>query len=173
MDAPIANTPTRSGAGWAALLLIELVVGYEWLASGLAKIANGNFPHGLRAALAGMSGSAPHWYSSFLSSVVEPHAVAFGYAIESAELAVGVVLAGAALLAMRGVRVPVVLRTAALAAGLVLATAFELANGGTFGLRLASDSFGEGVDLETVMMAAQLALLVPCIAALRARRRRA
>jgi hypothetical protein len=170
MDVPITPVRNRGGA-LAAVLLVELAVGYEWLASGLAKIAHGDFPAGLRAALAELSDGAPRWYGAFLSSVVEPHAAAFGYAIEGAELAVGGVLVAAAFLAMRGIRVSPAVRAAALAAGIFLAVNFELANGGTFGLRLASDSFDEGVDLDTIMVAAQLALLVPCIAALRGSRR--
>lgn len=170
MDVPVTPVRNRGGA-LAAVLLVELAVGYEWLASGLAKVAHGDFPRGLRAALAEMSDGAPHWYGSFLSSVVEPHAAAFGYAIEAAELAVGGVLVAAAFLAMRGVRVSPALRAAALAVGLVLAVNFELANGGSFGLRLASDSFDEGVDLDTIVIAAQLALLVPVVAALRTGRR--
>lgn len=172
MDVP-AITPVRNrGGAVAALLLVELAVGYEWLASGLAKVKHGNFPGGLRAALDEMSAGAPHWYGAFLTHVVEPRAALFGYAIESAELAVGCVLVVAAFLAMRGTRVSPAVRAAALAVGLFLAANFELANGGGFGLHLASDSFDEGVDLDTIMVAAQLALLVPCIAALRARKRR-
>jgi hypothetical protein len=169
MDVPIVPVRNRGGA-LAAVLLVELAVGYEWLASGLAKIAHGDFPAGLRAALADMSDGAPRWYGSFLARAVEPHATAFGYAIEAAEVAVGCVLVTAALLATRGIRVSPALRAAALAVGLFLAVNFELASGGSFGLRLASDSFDEGVDLDTIMVAAQLALIVPCIAALRTRR---
>jgi hypothetical protein len=56
---------------------------------------------------------------------------------------------------------------AALIAGIVMVANFELANGGTFGLRLASDSFDEAVDLDTVMIASQLALLVALAPAFR------
>ena len=171
MDVPLTPARNRGGAV-AAVILIELAVGYEWLASGLAKVAHGDFPGGLRAALEAMSAGAPAWYGRFLSSAVEPHAAIFGYAIETAELAVGCVLVGAAFLALRGIRVSPALRAAALAVGLVLAVNFELAHGGSFGLRLASDSFDEGVDLDTIMVAAQLALLVPVIAALQASARR-
>ena len=55
--------------------------------------------------------------------------------------------------------------------GIVLVANFELANGGSFELRLAADSFDEGVDLDTVMVAAQLALLVALTPALRRRAR--
>ena len=169
MDIPVTPVRNRGGA-LAAVLLVELAVGYEWLASGLAKIAHGDFPAGLRSALAEMSDGAPHWYGSFLARVVVPHAPAFGYAIEAAELAVGAVLVAAAILAMRGIRVSPAVRAAVLAVGLFLAVNFELANGGSFGLQLASNSFDEGVDLDTLLIGVQLALLVPAAAAFRRRR---
>ena len=171
MDVPLTTPVRNSGGALAAVLLVELAVGYEWLASGLAKVAHGDFPAGLGDALREMAAGAPHWYGTFLGSVVEPHAALFAYAIEAAEVAVGGILVAASFLAMRGIRVSPVLRAAALGVGLVLAVNFELANGGSFGMRLASDSFDEGVDLDTIMVAAQLALLVPCIAAIRRRSR--
>lgn len=168
----------RSGAAPAALLLVQVAVGYEWLVSGLSKLARGDFPSGLRGALAELSPQAPSWYRAFLAGVVEPHARAFGYAIELSELAVGIVIAGAAfaLLLVESrlcTRIRRRLRLATGAAalvGLVLLVDFELAGGGGFGMRLASDSFDEGVDLDTLLIGVQLALLVPAAAAFRRRR---
>ena len=63
------------------------------------------------------------------------------------------------------------LLTAALLAGLVLAVNFALANGSSFGLGLAQDSFDEGIDLDTMLVGLQLALLVFALAGVgRARR---
>jgi uncharacterized membrane protein YphA (DoxX/SURF4 family) len=163
---PAVGNARRSGAA-VALLLVQLVVGYEWLVSGAAKIVNGDFPGGLAGALAELAQTSPAWYAGFLTGTVAPHAEAFGYAIETAELLAGLVLVGAAVAALRGGRphrVAEAATTAALLVGLVLATCFELANGGTFGTRLAADSFDEGVDLDTVVVALQLALLVPRLA---------
>ena len=108
-----------------------------------------------------------------------PHAAAFGHLIEFAELAIGIVLVGVACAELAfGTRLTRQmsrrlrrLAIAALAAGIVMVANFELANGGSFGLRLAADSFDEGVDLDTVMVAAQLALLVALAPALRRRPR--
>lgn len=158
-----------------ALALVLLAVGYEWLVSGFSKLANGDFAHGLAAELGDMAGQAPAWYGDFLRSAIVPHAATFGYLIEFAELAAGIVLVGVALaeltagarLSSRLSRFLRRLAVAALAVGIVLVVNFELANGGGFGLQLASDSFDEGVDLDTVMLAAQLALLVAFIPALR------
>jgi hypothetical protein len=164
---------TRSSVG-VALLLVQIVVGYEWLVSGLTKIAHGDFPAGLHDALGDFVRTSPHWYSGFLTGVVEPHARAFAYAIEWSELAVGaILLAVAALSLRRGSAPPRWLGQATAAAvgvGLLLAVDFELANGGGFGTGLASDSFDEGVDLDTIMVALQLALLVPLAGGLLRRR---
>lgn len=151
-----------------ALSLVQVVIGYEWLVSGLSKIENGNFARGLAAQLGDLGKTAPTWYGHFLRTDIVPHAAAFGYLIEFAELAVGIVLVGVAVTElavgprlnrrlMKGLRR---LTIAALVIGIVMVANFELANGGSFGLHLAADSFDEGVDLDTIMVAAQLALLV-------------
>jgi hypothetical protein len=99
---------------------------------------------------------------------VIPHAVAFGYAIEIAELAVGIVLLMGVLRlpALIGRYVPVA-TAAALVVGIALAANFALANGSSFGLRLATDSFDGGIDLDTMLVGLQLALLVFALAAVR------
>jgi len=73
-----SGTLGRSSAAVVALLLVQVVIGYEWLVSGLTKIVHGDFPSGLAAELQDMSKAAPAWYRSFLDSAVIPHAVAFG-----------------------------------------------------------------------------------------------
>src|SRR5262245_59716627 len=75
-----------------ALALVQVVIGYEWLVSGYSKIANGDFAHGLGAQLADMAKESPPWYRHFLDTAIAPHAMTFGYLIEFAELAVGIVL---------------------------------------------------------------------------------
>jgi hypothetical protein len=60
---------------------------------------------------------------------------------------------------------------AALVAGILLAANFALANGSTFGLRLAHDSFDEGIDLDSLLVGLQLALLVFALACARSVRR--
>lgn len=173
-----AGDRDRPSAPVVALSLVQLAVGYEWLVSGLSKLANGDFAHGLAAQLHDFAKVAPPWYGHFLTSAIVPNAVAFGYLIELAELAVGLVLVGVAFASLapgahlggRARRFLQQLAVGALAGGIVMAANFELANGGSFGLRLAADSFDEGVDLDTVMVAAQLALLVALAPALRRRR---
>jgi thiosulfate dehydrogenase [quinone] large subunit len=166
------RTYERSSAAVVALLLIQVCIGYEWLVSGLTKIVHGDFPAGLAAELEDMSKAAPAWYRGFLDGAVIPHAVAFGYAIEIAELAVGIVLLLAVLrLPTRIARFMPVATAAALVVGLVLAVNFALANGSSFGLGLAQDSFDEGIDLDTLLVGLQLALLVFALAGVRRVRR--
>lgn len=154
------------------LILVQVVLGYEWLVSGTTKIVHGDFPSGLAGAVGHMGKHAPSLYAGFLSDVVEPHAHLFGYAIEWTELLTGAVLIVTGAILLRNPYAPawVGLATAGAAlAGLVLAVNFELANGGGFGLRLGAESFEEGVDLDTLMVALHLALLVPAVRLLRGR----
>jgi thiosulfate dehydrogenase [quinone] large subunit len=140
--------------GTIALLLVQIVLGYEWLVSGLTKVVRGGFPQGLGAELKDMSESAPGWYGHFLTSVVVPHAQVFGYAIEVAELLAGAVLVGTAVAVLAG-RASISSRVvgwsalAASIAALVMVADFEVANGGGFGLSLAKDPFDDGVLLRS------------------------
>jgi uncharacterized membrane protein YphA (DoxX/SURF4 family) len=167
------DTQTRNAAT-TTLLLIQIVIGYEWLVSGLTKLVRSDFPTGLAAQLGDMSKDSPGWYRSFLTSVVLPHAQASGYAIEIIELLAGCVLIGVALAllvrpTLKLPRASIVAAVAASAAALVMVANFELANGAGFGLSLGKDTFDEGVDLDTLMTGLQLALLVFWVAALRRR----
>jgi thiosulfate dehydrogenase [quinone] large subunit len=150
--------------GTIALLLVQIVLGYEWLVSGLTKVVRGGFPQGLGAELKDMSESAPGWYGHFLTSVVVPHAQVFGYAIEVAELLAGAVLVGTAVAVLAG-RASISSRVvgwsalAASIAALVMVADFEVANGGGFGLSLAKDPFDEGIDLDTLLTGLQLAVV--------------
>ena len=73
----MTNPGTRH-AGTTTLLLIQVVIGFEWLVSGLTKIVHGDFPAGLATALGDMSKAAPAWYRGFLDGAVISHAAAFG-----------------------------------------------------------------------------------------------
>ena len=166
-------TGTRN-AGTTTLLLIQVVIGYEWLVSGLTKISRGDFAAGLAAQLGDTSKDSPGWFRGFLTSVVLPHATAFGYAIEITEVAAGAVLIGLAvvLLVRPQLELPlpaILAAVAASAAALVMVASFEFANGAGFGLSLGTDTFDEGVDLDTLMTGLQLALLLFWGAALRRR----
>jgi hypothetical protein len=166
------KTPETRNAGTTTLLLIQIVIGYEWLVSAVTKLDRGDFPAGLAGQLGDMSRDSPGWYRGLLASVVLPHAAAFGYAIEITELLAGLVLVGVAVLLLvrpelELPRPAIVAVCFASAAALSMVVNFELANGAGFGLSLGKDTFDEGVDLDTLMTGLQLALLVFWGAALR------
>ena len=150
------------------LLVIQLVVGYEWAMSGLTKIVRGDFPGGLAGELRDKSEGAAAWYKGFLDSVIIPNGQAWGYAIEIGELLIGAVLIAAALAwlfgweRLRGRERRLVLVATALAsvAGIFMAVNFHLANGAPHPWLIPADGFDEGVDLDSVLPAIQLVLAV-------------
>ncbi len=143
------------------LLALEMIVGYEWLVSGLTKLVRGDFPSGLAGELSDKLPDLPAWYAGFLSSVVIPNAKSFAYVIELAELLAGVALIVGPLIWLcfwRRISGP--LRRAILIGmivaaigGIFMAVNFHVANGGTHPWLLPSDSFDEGVDLDALLTA--------------------
>lgn len=149
----------RPGLGMIGFLVIEMIIGYEWLVSGLTKIVNGDFPTGLAGEMTDKVGDVTAWYAGLLRAVVIPNAPAFGYLIE-----VGEVLLGLALIVVPVVwlfawdRVPDRVRslllfavTAASVAAIFMALNFHLANGNSHPWFLPKDSFDEGVDFDSLL----------------------
>ncbi len=150
------------------LLFVQLIVGYEWLLSGLAKLVRGDFPDGLEIQLMALAQDSPGWYRDFLDGAVIPRAHTVGYLIELGELATGLVLITAALVWLVGWdrlagwgRAAVLFATIAGAlSGIVMAINFHLANGDASPWGLPGDSFAEAVDLDSLIVAIQVVLLV-------------
>ena len=148
------------------LLVIQAAVGYEWAMSGLTKIVRGGFPAGLAAELRDKSAGAPSWYRSFLDGSVIPHGIAWGYAIEIAELAIGVALIATAALwffrweALRasGRRTLLLAVAVSAVAGILMNVNFHLANGAPHPWLIPKSGFDEGVDLDSLMPFIQLVL---------------
>ena len=163
----------RSPIFAAGFLLIQVVVGYEWFASGLTKLVHGDFPGGLSADLQERAKQAAPWYRHFLHSVVIPHARGFGYAIEITEVLSGLVLIGAAAIVLvrqdrigRRFSLGLAASTGCAAlAGLVLAINFVLANRMGFS-PVGPDSFDEGISLDALLVGVQIALLVAALSLL-------
>ncbi len=184
MNAHLAE-PNESTPGAAArlplvgLLLVQLLVGYEWFVSGLTKIVRGGFPSGLAKELTEKSQGAPGWYRSFVDGSIIPHASAFGYLIEIGELLVGVALIAAALVWLtRWERLSDAGRVGVLATTVVaslvaifMAINFHLANGAPHPWLIPKSGFDEGVDLDSLLPAVQLVLLGVSVGFLRALRR--
>jgi len=76
-----------------AVLLIQAWLGYEFLISGWNKIkVNAALTSGLAGYLKMTAGSRANFYGRFITRYVLPHAAAFGYLIEWAEVLTGAVL---------------------------------------------------------------------------------
>ena len=79
MDAS-GEKPTATGLAsryaLVGLLMVQLIVGYEWFNSGLTKIIRGGFSSGLASDLTDRAKGAPSWYRSFLDGSIIPNATA-------------------------------------------------------------------------------------------------
>ena len=163
------------------LLLVQILIGYEWFMSGLTKIYRGGFPGGLAAELRDKSAGAPGWYKSFLDGSIIPNAHAFGYLIEIGELIVGIALITAAVVwLLRWERLPsggraavLIVTAVASLAGIFMAINFHLANGAPHAWLIPKSGFDEGVDLDSLLPAMQLVLIGVSVGLLRSIRRAA
>ena len=86
-----------AGAALVTLLVVQIVIGYEWLSSGITKTASGTFVSGLAGDLKDKSQGAAHWYRTFLNDSIVPNAKAFAVLIEVGEIVVGVAFMVAAI----------------------------------------------------------------------------
>lgn len=159
---------------------LQGILGWEWLVSGVNKVASGSFPNGLAAILSdGVKSNPNGWYVAFLRTVVLPHSVAFGYTIEAVEVLVGLALLASAVALLGGLRQRgepqyrlAVTQVAAAAVAALACIAlcvnfhFFMGDGVLPGIS-ASKAFNEGVDLDTLMPPLALVVLVFNLYALR------
>jgi thiosulfate dehydrogenase (quinone) large subunit len=148
-------------------LALQFVIGYEWLMSGLSKVAAGDFTSGLAATLADMTKDQIGWYKSFIDGVVIPNGELFGTLVILGELGVGLALVAAALTWLarwsqmryrnRMMLVASVVIVAAL--GCVMSLNFHLAMGAPAPWTLSPDPYDQGVDLDSLMVVMQLVLV--------------
>jgi cytochrome bd-type quinol oxidase subunit 1 len=157
---PAAGKP---GASMIGLLVVQIIIGYEWLLSGIAKIAPGNFPSALGDELAKTATGAADWYVGFLNSAIIPNAAAFGYIIEIAEVLAGIALiVGPLIWIFAWDRTPyslrktmIILMIAASVGGIFMALNFHVANGGNHPWLIPDSPFDEAVDVDLLMVAIQ------------------
>jgi uncharacterized membrane protein YphA (DoxX/SURF4 family) len=174
--AALRGKPSLSMIG---LLLVEMIVGYEWLVSGVAKFVRGGFPSGLADELLKKVGSAPPWYGSFMKSAVIPYAQPFGYLIEISEVLAGVVLLTGPFIWLCAwdrvsdrVRAAVLFSTVfAAIGGTFLVINLHLANGAAHAWLIPASGFDEGVDLDSVLPAIQIVIAAVSIILFRRLRR--
>lgn len=171
----------RSGhdrLGLMGLLVVQAIVGYEWLVSGLAKLF-GDFVTSFGDELPEVSQESPAWFQSVLDAVVQPAPTFWAVTIEAGELLIGVTLIGAALvwglrfdrLSRAGHNVVLVLTALAAVAGTLLAIALHLMSGASHPWLIPGDGFDEGVDLDSVLPAIQLVILVVSVRVVQRMRR--
>jgi hypothetical protein len=110
---PIATLEGSVGAGMGSqasslavrranlvLALLQVLVGYAWLVSGVDKLLFGSFPDriGQLTSSALASGRLPDLFAQFLQAIVVPNAPIFGVLVECGETLTGAgLLAGAAV----------------------------------------------------------------------------
>ena len=150
------------------LLVMELIIGYEWFVSGLTKVARGDFTSGLTDELVEKSAGAPGWYASFLNGVIIPNGPIFGYMIEIAEILIGLAFIAGPLIWLFAwaqisdrVRRSILFFTAAAAiGGIFMALNFHFANGYSHPWFMPEDSFDEGVDFDSLLVAVNFVIAV-------------
>ena len=98
-QAPVVSPTTNTNIALAGL---QLVIGYQWLVSGVDKILLGSFPAQMGQLLAGQigGGKLPGYFAALLQALVVPSAPVFGYAVMLGETLAGLGLVAAGLLAL-------------------------------------------------------------------------
>jgi hypothetical protein len=158
MVAGPAETATWKGRALVGLLVVQIIVGFEFFWTVLVKIVRGGFVSGLAADLHDRVQAAPGWYRSLADSVIIPNATLFGYLIIVGELFVGVTLIVTAIvwlarwdsLSLTGRRTLVGLIVLAAVAALAMNLNYHIANGAANPWQLPTGVFDEGVDINTV-----------------------
>lgn len=93
---PTSATLTTSAN--IAIAGLQLVIGYQWLVSGIDKLLLGTFPTQIGQLLTIQigSGKLPGFFAALLRSVVAPNAALFGYAVMLGETlaGLGLIVAG-------------------------------------------------------------------------------
>jgi hypothetical protein len=150
------------------LLVVQIIVGFEFFWSVMVKLVRGGFVSGLAANLEARVQVAPAWYSSFAHSVVIPHASTFGYLIIAGELFVGVTLIAAAIVWLAGWhrlgpagRITLsVLSLLAAAGALLMNLNYHIANGAPNPWQLPVDPFSAAVDVDMILVLVDATLAV-------------
>ena len=157
------------------LLAIQIFLGYEWLMSGLSKVLAGDFASSLASTLSDQTKDMSGPYKSFVDGVVIPNGQLFGYLVMTGELALGLVLIGAALLwitrwsqmSYTGRQVVLGLIVLAGFVAIFMNVNFHIAGGASHPWLIAADPNGEGVDLDSLMPIIQIIISGTAFAYLR------
>ncbi|HEX7737340.1 MAG TPA: hypothetical protein VF458_21010 [Ktedonobacteraceae bacterium] len=155
------------------LAAIQAIIGWEWLMSGSNKLLSGTFPQGLANTITSLMKDNPDgWYVSFLQNTILPQSVFYGYLIEWAEVLIGIILIGGALILLgqprrKGqsqYRVGMLYSCAAITAalvGIVLTVNFHFLMGGwIFPWFNSSATNNEAIDLDALLPPFELVIIL-------------
>ena len=150
------------------LLVVQIIIGFEFLLTVLVKLVRGGFVAGLGADLKDRVQAAPDWYQSLADSVIIPNATLFAYLVIIGELFVGITMIVAAVvwlarwdgLSLGAKRTLVTLILLAALAALAMNLNYHIANGATNPWQLPTEVFDEGVDINTVLALIDATILV-------------
>lgn len=165
----------QPGLAMIALAAFQMILGFEWFWSGLAKIIMpGGFPASLPEELAEIIENSPAWYANFLSDFVLPNSAFFGYVIEFAELLIGIAfLFGPLVWFFLWNRVPGFIKSAlfsltaaAAIGGFFMAVNFHIAMGYGHPWILPTSGLDESVDFDSMIAAMQIVVATVNIIAL-------
>lgn len=178
LSSPDSSATPESLAG--SVCLVQIALAYEWLVSGINKVASPYFTTGLKLVLQQhVYNDERHTpYSAFLQRFVIPNAEGYAHLITWTEVLVGVVLLGSAVLWMAwpAVRLTAYAACAAcvyLVAAIVMNLNYYLVDDEAVAWFNLLHAFDEGVQLDAMLLLFSLVLLGANVAALRALRRRA
>ncbi|MCL6488824.1 MAG: hypothetical protein K6T76_07810 [Alicyclobacillus mali] len=141
---------------------VLLLVGYEWLISGLDKVLAHNFAQGLAGQLAAAEHGLPYgFYASLLSHVFVPHAQLFAWLVMAGECASGVLLLALGAIAwfrpLSPVQKAIAVVTLAVASFMVMN--FFFFQGGSYFLN-PSDPYDEGIPVDFVLFWIQIGTMI-------------
>jgi thiosulfate dehydrogenase [quinone] large subunit len=161
------------------LALVEIVLGYEWLLSGLNKLLSPHFRSGLAQNLQQSTQGNPNgWYVAPLRQLVLPHAPPFAVVVLVSELLIGLgYLAGAGLWlsgrfpSARWSRLVNMGVIAALVGSAGLSANYYIMSGFTLPGLDTGAPFQEGLDIDGLLALIALVLVAAhCVAASRGAR---
>lgn len=163
---------SQKTARWL-LAAIQAIIGWEWLMSGSNKLLSGTFPQGLANTITSLMKDNPDgWYVAFLQNAILPRSVFYGYLIEWAEVLIGIILIGGALILLsqprsKGqpqYRLSMMYSGAAIIAalvGIVFTVNFHFLMGGwIFPWFDSSAANGEGIDLDALLPPFELVIIL-------------
>jgi len=169
---------TRRGRLPLFLAVVQAILGYEWLISGLNKLLAPRFDAHLAALLQHSTPGNPYrWYTAFLQRVVLPHHTLVAPLDQWGETAIGVVLLLSAVLWLVRPRDRLTVRVAGVAALALLGAALLNVNYFLQGVAPLpwinpGNAYNPGVDIDALLPLIALALVAANVRVVRRRGRR-